>query len=269
MTGSSPLVNFEIDSLYSPQWDWKPPKPQIRSSLFSRAICLLCSDIKALVLKPIYTNKDIEELRRLKDETFRVEAGMQDWTGDRAEWQPRQKDISLDSIETRNFAHSDLVEYHESSFPLTHWTLYRASRIALHEALLGADRKVHVHLNDSLTPEPSHSTIEPATKTSSLLTPDERHHCQNTLSNMSSQLLGTMPYILGDIDSHGVVYNPLVHGPRACAGKAHQGIPIIWPLRMIKRSLYTDERQKRLATEALRKIGWGMGIRQALEVANM
>ena len=270
MTGSPPLVDFTPGILYNPQWYWKPTEPQIRTHVFSRDVSLLCSAIKAQGQKPTYTDKDIDELRQLKDEAFRVEAAMQDWTGTMAEWQPRLKDVSLHTMNIRQFAHSDLVEYHEGSFPLTHWNLYRANRIALHETLLNADRSVQMHFDQILSQESSGTLTDlPSTSFRSFLALDERHHCHTTLSNMSSQLLGTIPYILGDIDSQGIVYNPILHGPRACAGKAHQGLPVVWPLRMIKRSSYTNERQKRLATEALTKIGWGMGIRQALEVASM
>ena len=268
MTGNPPLVDFNIDALNVPHHDWPSTTPQIRSSLFIRAVCLTCSEIKVQLQSPIDIANRIEALQRLKEKAFRVEAGMRNWTENRAEWQPRLKDVSLESMDIRTFAHSDLVEYHDSSFPLTHWNLYRTSRIALHETLLKADLNLQVHFDSLLAQASPQHLPATAIRPSFLLSPHERHYCQTTLSNMSSQLLGTIPHILGGIDSQGTVHNPILHGSRACAGKAHQGLPVIWPLRIIKRSLYTDDRQKYLATEALKRIGWGMGIRQALEVAH-
>ena len=268
MTSNPPLVDFNIDGLNSPHPDWPSFTPQIHSSLFLRAVCLVCSEIKVQLQDPFYTTEGIQELRRLKEEGFRVEASMRNWTKNCAKWQPRLKDVSLESTSIRMFAHSDLVEYHDSSFPLTHWNLCRTSRIALHEALLKADLSLQPHFDSPSIQAPLPSLPATTVRVISLLTPHERRRCQSTLSNMSSQLLGTIPYIVGDIDSQGTIHNPTLHGSRACAGKSHQGLPVIWPLRIIKRSMYTDDRQKFLATEALKRIGWGMGIRQALEVAH-
>ena len=268
MTGNPPLVDFQADTLNSPHDSWPSFTPQVHSSLFVRAVCLVCSEIKAQLHNPMCTPEGFEGLRQLKKEAFRIEASMRNWTENLAKWQPCLKEVSLESMDIRIFAHSDLVEYHDSSFPLTHWNLYRTSRIALHETLLGADISLQAQFDTLLAQTPAHPLSTTSPQPFVLLNPQERHHCQTALSNMSSQLLGTIPYILGSIDSQGTIHNPLLHGSRACAGKAHQGLPVIWPLRIIKRSLYTDDHQKHLATEALKRIGWGMGIRQALEVAH-
>ena len=270
LTGNHPLLDFDLDSLPPLAPDsWQTYHPRVRLTKFIRAVCSLCSDLKALAKKLSHTADDVKQLQQLKVDVFRIEDGMQDWTRDLPAWQPYHKEVSLHSTDIRQFAHSDLVEYHQNAFALTNWNLYRISRMVLHKTLLEIDRFFQVNAERPILPEfaPAISTQIPLIP--SFLTLEERHSCQTTFVSLSSQVLGTIPYTLGEIDSKGMVFNPLLHGPRSCAGKAFPGLTIVWPLRMIKQSPYTTDRQKHLAKEALKRIGWTMGIRQALEVADM
>ena len=194
---------------------------------------------------------------------------MQDWTDHLPEWQPRLKDVSLHSIDIRQFSHSDLVEYHQSAFPLTNWNLYRISRMVMYKTLLETDCCFQENTSSSISPGFAPSSANRTPFTFFFLTPEERNSCQTMFVNLSCQLLATIPYTLGEINSQGVVFNPFLHGPRACAGNAFPGLTNVWPLRMIRESPYTTDRQKYLAKVALKRIGGTMGIRQALEVAEM
>ena len=128
----------------------------------------------------------------------------------------------------------------------------------LHETLLQFDQ-----INRGSTAAPASSTD----CRQALLSNDERRCCAKIIADMANNVLDTLPFLFGEVDSAGQMPSLKQEEMSILAGQTPSASMSIWLLRMVKMSEHTSSPQKDPATEAHNRIGQTIGVRQALTAA--
>jgi hypothetical protein len=91
-----------------------------------------------------------------------------------------------------------------------------------------------------------------------------RHKNVLTARAMAQEILETVPYALGDSIATTADNTLPIPSPRSWA----DALRLVWPLAVVLWSPSGLHHQREMAQAALHRIGWKMGIRQALTVAS-
>lgn len=180
-------------------------------------------------------------------------------------WQPRKMTRAVHDCPhgppeySRYFFHSGFV--------MSNWLTYWASRL-LHLQISLDDDDDGTDLDDAQ--ESKFPTTNPATADPSNSRQTHRHLLLTQLESTSSDILGTVSFALGDVDVSGHRRRLSSLAATATEEAIHAGsgvgaVHVLWPLGVVLQSRYTRPAQKRLAREALRRVGGVFGVTRALD----
>ena len=256
----------------SPLHDWQPlldwrkkarvalPGPPGRGSDFHDQVADLCSQIKSLSKFSTDRTDMYEHALYLKKAALDLDKSAQDWPGDDPKWQPRFVSPLTTPPDTAQSCGRP-VQYFRDLFTLRHCNFFRAVRIVLHETLLQFDR---INRGSTAAPASSQSSTDCRR---ALLSNDERRCCAKIIADMADNILDTLPFLFGEVDSAGQMLSLKQGDMSILPGQTPTASMSIWLLRMIKVSEHTSSPQKDRATESLYRIGRTLGVRQALTAA--
>lgn len=226
--------------------------PGTRANSFHIQVTDLCSEMESVVSSTHKREDFYAETIRIKEAALHLQRSVLQWPCDGSKFQPR----FVKAAQTFD----DDMEYFRDFHTFRHWSFFRGTMIVLHESLLRFDQRMK-----SITQGPS------STDLGLMVLSDVEHACcTGIIAGMASQVLGTLPFLFGNVNSTGQVRS-LADGESWSerSRHAHMGGLALWLLRMIKTSEYTSGAQKHKATAALLKIGRTMGVRQALTIPAM
>jgi hypothetical protein len=234
--------------------------PIARGSYFHDQVADLCSHIKSLSELSTDQTDMYEQALCLKEAALDLDKYALDWPGHDPKWQPHFCN-GMSTPPTMEQATGRPVQYFRDLFTLRHWNFFRAVRIVLHETILQFDL---VNGGSTATPASSESSTDCRR---ALLSNDERRCCAKIITDMADNVLDTLPFLFGEVDSAGQMRSLNQGDMSLIIGQTATATMSIWLLRMIKMSTHTRSLQKELATEGLYRIGWTIGVRQALTAA--
>jgi len=135
---------------------------------------------------------------------------------------------------------------HPSDLPmLAIWNMYRSVRSRLQYSLL----ELLAFLAKLPAPASNQHSIQQRRQNSVLI-----------IRSMAQEIVDSTPYALGGPDTSTL--DDKAHTPRPRSWS--DALRLLWPLRLMSWSPLILPHQKEIGQAALRRIGWEMGIRQAL-----
>lgn len=250
--------------------DWQPlleqvgkasaegPSSGALTSSFRAQVADVCAQMRSFCMDPSSVTTDEQtnvytQASALRDRALCLQKSVLDWPRDELKGQQRLK--RYPDMLPGGAQHSRLDSgcvHDRNSLRLR--SMLHGVVIVLHETLLHFECRYRTSFPESSSP--------------ALLSDTERTRCADIVVTTADQILNTMPFLFGEVDSSGApVQGATDVGWKWRSRQAHMGGPAIWYLRMIKMSGHTSRTQKDRATEGLLKIGRRMGIRQALTIA--
>jgi hypothetical protein len=251
---------------WQPLLDWLKDRPYAKSSPIARGsyfhdqVADLCSHIKSLSELSTDRTDMYERALSLKEAALDLDKSALDWPGHDPKWQPHFCN-RMSTPPTMERSTGRPAQYFRDLFTLRHWNFFRAVRIVLQETILQFD-----HINGGFTATPASSQSSTDCRRA-LLSNDERRCCAKIIADTADNVLDTLPFLFGEVDSAGQMLSLKQGNLSLIPGQTPTAAMSIWLLRMIKVSNHTRSLQKDLATEALYRIGWKIGLRQALTAA--
>ncbi len=206
-------------------------------------VCQVCATAEELRT----SKQNVESRQRLLDlmqEAEEVDKELQNWNQGPIPWWVYQDIGDIQGLETSTPGHtnsaSQAVHIYQDSWIACLWNFYRTGRIALHSMLLECADFLDI------SEWSGHEAREGS--------PSSKY--AKSICVIDGMICASIPFVMGDVNKEG----KLMDSNR----KAIAGFHLMWPLYVAKNCPYALPEQVAAVQSTLRRIGYGMGIRQAL-----